>query len=425
MAVLTWLSGEAKNQQVPVDGEVILGRGKHVQVVLDDQRSSREHARVFCKEDRYFIEDLGSRNGTFLNETQVGREPVPLSIGDNIRIGLSWFCFGEPKIGEDNLESFVGYQVTQQLLHQQGGMLLEAEQEGLDRKVHLRVLSVQIAKNQQYIHHQFMLEVKVLAKLVHRNIALMLDFGSRNMFLYAAFEALEGEELTGYVETHQPLPLPRVLEIARGVARGMEYAERQDVHHLRLAPQVILLSRGRPIINDFGMSRLAGEMAKDEETGVGGDVSPYMAPEQASGKEGDVRSDVYAFGMLLYFLLTGKPPFAQTSPYELLDAIKAGQFEPVATHRPDVPAPLADAIGRMTAQAPAERLGSFRDVLDLLDACEREADLVDIRAEDAKARENEHPLVAAALTWLAQPTNCWIAFPGAAVVLVVLIHLIF
>ncbi len=421
VAVLTWLSGELKNQQVPIEGQAILGRGKHVQIVLDDRRSSREHARVFLKDDEYWIEDLGSSNGTFLNEAAVGKEPVKLKVGDNVRIGLSWFCFGEPKIAEDQLSTFVGYEITRQILHHQGGMLIEAVQEGLDRKVHLRLLSMQIATNAQYIHHQFIQEVKTVAKLVHPNIALLLDFGSRNLFLYAAFEALEGEELKGYVEAHHPLAVPRVLEIARGIARGMEYAERQGVTHLRLQPEVVLLTRGRPIIRDFGMSRLAGEMTRDAETGLA-DVSPYMAPEMLKGGAGDIKSDVYAFGMILAFLLGGKPPYPQTSPYELAEAIQGQPPVDVRALRPDAPEHLLQAIADMTRRDPAQRLAGYGAVLERLDDCGELALIDDVlRASAARAKS---PHLAALDRLLRNPLHCWIAFPGAAIVAVILMHLL-
>ncbi len=180
MAVLTWLSGKNKNQRIPIGEQLVLGRAKSVDVRLDDRRSSREHTRVFVDQGQFKVEDMGSRNGTFVNDTQVvGGKPVTLNPGDILRIGLSWFYFGEPTISEDNLDVFVGYKVTRQLLHHQGGMLLEAVQEALERKVHLRVLSIQIASDAQMIHKRFIEEVRTVAKLVHRNISLLLDFGAR------------------------------------------------------------------------------------------------------------------------------------------------------------------------------------------------------------------------------------------------------
>jgi serine/threonine-protein kinase len=424
MAVLTWLSGERKNERVEVGAELILGRGKHLRIVLDDRRSSREHARVFAQGERYYIQDLGSLNGTFLNDTQVGREAVVLEPGDNIRIGLSWFCFGEPTIAADRLDAFTGYTVSQQLLHHQGGMLLEATQDGLDRKVHLRVISLQISHNAQYLLHQFIQEVKTVAKLVHRNISLLLDFGARGLYLYAAFEALEGEELTGYVEAHHPLPVARVIEIAREMANGLEYAERVGINHLHLEPQVVLLSRGRPILRDFGISRLVDQVAtKDPQTGLL-HVSAYVAPEMTRNEPGGIPADIYSFGLILQYLLTGRAPYPERSPDALVEAIQQREPEALTATRSDIPGPLQEAIRRMTASDPAQRLQHFAEVLELLDTTEREIEIGMICERAQREDARRMPWQRVLRRQLAQPAFCWGVFVGCALLVVTLVWML-
>lgn len=425
-AVLTWLSGARKNERVAVDSELILGRGKHLRLILDDRRSSREHARVYQQGGAYFVEDLGSRNGTYLNDARLGREPVQLQEGDNIRIGLSWFCFGEPTIAKDDLAAFVGYTIHQQLLHHQGGMLLEAEQDRLGRKVQLRVLSMQAGADAETMRQRFVSEVRKVAKLVHPNLSLLLDFGVRGGYLFAAFEAHAGEELTDMVIAHHPLPAARAIELAREIASGLEFAHRKGICHHRLAPEVVRVCRGRPIVRDWGLSRLIDQLQAqtDLEVGAAQGLSPYLAPELISGN-GSEASDIYSFGMLVYFLLAGAPPFAQTSPYELMESIRAGSATPLESVRPDTPAALLQAIGTLTALDPAERPADFGEVLALLDAAEREAEAAEIVAAYHAQEEALEPWQKALRERLANPTFCWVVFCGGAFGMVLLVWGIF
>lgn len=164
---------------------------------------------------------------------------------------------------------------------------------------------------------RFLTEARTTAALSHTNIVRVYDFIIQDGIYYMLMELVEGQSLDKLMsEPRAPLPLPRAAAILSFVARALDYAHNRGVVHRDVKPQNVLIAHedGRVVLSDFGIAKLTEgttlDLTRDGAT-VG--TPTYMSPEQASGKPVDGRSDIYSLGVLLYEMVTGKPPFTGSS----------------------------------------------------------------------------------------------------------------
>jgi serine/threonine-protein kinase len=212
-----------------------------------------------------------------------------------------------------------------------------------------------------------------------------------------------------------------VLDMGKQLAGGLDYAHRQGVTHLNLQPEVILLDGSRPIIRDFGISRLVGEITSDDQTSLGmTGINAYTAPELVTGQKGGFQSDIYSFGLVLYYLLTGKPPYEESSPYDLIEAHQKRVPAPIREVNPEVPQPVQDAIGKMIAKEPRDRPRDFKEVINQLETCHTAFEVIEVRrAYDERARKR-----AVFGKLIQNSAACWALFPAIAVILLGVVYLI-
>ena len=239
----------------------------------------------------------------------------------------------------------------------------------LGRDVAVKVLPDSFAQDAERMA-RFELEAKVLASLNHPNIAQIYGVEDRAMVM----ELVEGETLRG------PLPLETGIDYARQIADALEAAHEKGIVHRDLKPRNIMVTpRGVVKVLDFGLARVAEETGSDKENSPTVTVSPtragvilgtagYMSPEQARGMPVDKRADIWAFGCVLYEMLTGKPTF----PGETTTDILAGVIgrEPDLTR---VPAKVRRMLRRCLEKDPRKRLRDIGDVWELLDMAEAPA----------------------------------------------------
>ena len=169
-----------------------------------------------------------------------------------------------------------------------------------------------------------------------------------------------------------PLPLDLALRVAIQIADALDHAHRQGVVHADLKPGNIMLTRDSVKLLDFGLAKLK---ARDDETpndatrterltevgSIAGTV-PYMAPEQIEGREVDSRTDIFAFGIVLFEMLSGQRPFAGDSRASLMAAIVAAEPPALSSLQPQVPAALERLIRRCLAKDPDDRWQTARDM---------------------------------------------------------------
>jgi serine/threonine protein kinase len=235
----------------------------------------------------------------------------------------------------------------------------------LDRLVALKVLADSLAEKQTLVN-RFFREVTVLASLDHPNIVKFLGAGQEKGIPFLVMEFIEGFNTATLVKQRGKLSVGDALYIIRQSAEAMSYAFAQKIVHRDIKPENIMITRlGNVVITDLGLAKPLDETdlnLTDSGTGLG---SPkYMAPEQSrNAKQADHRSDMYALGGVLYFLLTAEEPFKGASAMELVLAKEKKMVPPARRLNNEVPARLDLLIDKMLAKEPKYRYQSYADLI--------------------------------------------------------------
>jgi serine/threonine-protein kinase len=237
---------------------------------------------------------------------------------------------------------------------------------------------------------RFEREVQSAARLSHPNTIEIFDYGhTDDGTFYYVMEYLRGMSLSELVRRDGPLPPGRVIFLFRQVCSGLAEAHRLGLVHRDLKPgNVFLAVRGGEAdvakVLDFGLVKLTrdpGAVELSSDMTVSG-TPMYMAPEQAIGDRSlDARADIYALGAMMYFALTGQPPFSGDSPFAIMMAQARDPVVPPSQVRPGIPADLEQVILRCLAKKPSERYPSVKALGDALAACAATAEWGPNRAE--------------------------------------------
>ncbi|MBY0506669.1 MAG: serine/threonine-protein kinase [Bryobacteraceae bacterium] len=248
-----------------------------------------------------------------------------------------------------------------------GGMgeVYKARDTRLDRTVAVKVLPEHIALRDD-VRARFEREARAVASLNHPNICSLFDIGPG----YMVMELIEGETLASRIEKG-PLPLDQALKFAAQIADALDRAHRAGVTHRDVKPQNIMLTRDGVKVLDFGLAKsVTSKPGPTDETltkaltaeGTIMGTPQYMAPEQFAGKEADARSDIWAFGAVLYEMVTGRNAFQGANYQSLVGAILAMDPPPMAV-KPFTPSWLERLVRRCLAKDPEERWQSMRDIV--------------------------------------------------------------
>jgi serine/threonine-protein kinase len=255
----------------------------------------------------------------------------------------------------------------------QGGMgqVYRGYQPLLDRTVAIKVLPSVLVESEE-MRGRFQQEARIAANLRHPNIIRVHDFGVREDMIYMVMEHVDGQTLKEHLRTLNAiggrLPLQEVLEITRQVADALAYAHVHGAIHRDVKPANILLTQeGQPILADFGLAVLRGGPRYTASGALWGSPA-YMAPELFKEHEADERSDIYALGIVLYEMLTGRPPFESESPVDLIWQQTSADLPRPSEQVPDLPEDVESVVLRLLAKDPAERYASARDLIAALDA---------------------------------------------------------
>ena len=256
-----------------------------------------------------------------------------------------------------------------------GGMgeVYKAKDTRLDRTVAIKVLPDHVSRDPDR-RARFEREAKSIAGLTHPNICTLHDVGEHAGSMFLVMELLDGETLAHRLEKG-PLPIEQALTVATEIADALSAAHRHGIIHRDLKPSNVMLTKSGAKLLDFGLAKLAahGDQAaisfmsatrSAPLTGEGIIVGTlqYMAPEQLEGKPTDARTDLWAFGAVVYEMLTGKRAFEATSAASLIGAILERDPAPAATLQPLTPPQLDRVVAACLAKDPEERWQSMSDL---------------------------------------------------------------
>jgi hypothetical protein len=253
-------------------------------------------------------------------------------------------------LGPYRLDAFIGG----------GGMgaVFRALDTTLDRTVAVKVLARQESDDEETLR-RFRNEAQSAARLDHENIGRVHAVGSDGDWHYVVFEFIEGENLRDLIRREGPFSPPRTVEVAIQVANALEHASQREVVHRDIKPSnIVITPAGRARIVDMGLARFH-QVTGDADLTVSGmtlGTFDYISPEQARDpRAADVRSDLYSLGCTMFFMLAGRPPFAEGTMVQKL--LQHQQAEPPAITdlRSDVPRRLAAIIGRLMEKDPLDR----------------------------------------------------------------------
>jgi Tol biopolymer transport system component len=255
-----------------------------------------------------------------------------------------------------------------------GGMgeVYKARDTRLDRTVAIKVLPAHIAGRADS-RERFEREARAVASLNHPRICVLHDIGKQDDTSYMVMEFLEGETLASRC-ARGPLPLEQALQYAIQIADALDRAHRAGVMHRDVKPANIMVTRDGVKVLDFGLAKSTKTPGPDEETltaitaeGTVLGTPQYMAPEQLEGKGADARTDIWAFGCVLYEMATGQKAFAGKTSASLAASILASDPPPMKV-KPFTPAALERLVRRCLAKDPEDRWQSMRDLMLLLES---------------------------------------------------------
>ena len=251
------------------------------------------------------------------------------------------------------------------------GEVYKAKDSRLDRIVAVKVLPATFALNDD-IKQRFEREAKTISSLNHPNICTLFDVGKQDGLQYLVMEFIEGETLSEKIK-RGPILMKEFLEISIQIADALDKAHRQGLIHRDLKPGNIMLTKSGAKLLDFGLAKIQMENSAPGVqsitqttplTGVGTllGTMQYMAPEQLEGAEADTRSDIFAFGAVMYEMATGAKAFGGGSQASLIASILKEEPRSVSEISPLLPPILEQTISQCIAKDPEQRWQSVADL---------------------------------------------------------------
>jgi tRNA A-37 threonylcarbamoyl transferase component Bud32 len=243
-----------------------------------------------------------------------------------------------------------------------GGMaeIYKAYQPGVERHVAIKVLHGHLRDNADSIQ-RFQREARSIGQLQHPHIVRVLDFDAEADVYYMVMDYMQGGALDSVLAQKRMLPVDQAVRITLQLADALAYAHEQGMIHRDIKPSNILFSdesHRHALLTDFGLARLLDEQHRITMTGALVGTPNYMSPEAARGERCDARSDLYSLAVVLYELVTGRTPYAATTPYSFLMKQDKESLPPPRTLNPKLPAALETILLKALAKAPSARYQS-------------------------------------------------------------------
>jgi serine/threonine-protein kinase len=240
-----------------------------------------------------------------------------------------------------------------------GGMsvVYKAKDRSLGRIVAVKVMHESFTNDKGFLK-RFQQEAHSAANLAHPNIVTVHDIGQDEYKHYIVMEYVEGQTLKNIIRSYneEPMPMSRALDLMIQVCNGIGYAHRANLVHCDVKPQNVIVTVDEQVkVADFGIARAVSTATQVQQVSQVWGTPQYFSPEQAAGDAPSPASDVYAIGIILFEMLTGRLPFAAESHTAM--ALKHLHTPPplVSEFNPAIPSQLAQIINKLLAKEPAGR----------------------------------------------------------------------
>ncbi len=272
------------------------------------------------------------------------------------------------------------YKILEKLGEGGMGVVYKAEDSKLKREVAIKFLPRQIAASEEE-RARFRIEAQAAAALNHPNIAHVYAIEEVDDEMFIVMEYIEGRELREIVGASlKPAPtltLDDVLNYANQIASGLQAAHEKDVTHRDIkSANIMITDKGQIKIMDFGLAKIRGGTQFTKVGTILG-TAAYMSPEQAQGMATDYRTDIWAFGVVLYEMLTGKLPFKGDFEQAVIYAILKEEPEPATGLRTGVPMDLERIVNKCLQKEPSDRYQGANELLVDLRQIKKDSDLTD------------------------------------------------
>ena len=283
------------------------------------------------------------------------------------------------------------------------GEVYKAKDTRLDRTVAVKVLPRHLSESLE-VRQRFEREAKTISQLSHPHICTLYDVGNQDGVEYLVMEFLEGETLADRLG-RGPLPSEQVLRYGIEMADALDKAHRQGIVHRDLKPGNVMVTKSGVKLLDFGLAKAVAPVSTKSSMSALPTITPnltqegtilgtfqYMAPEQLEGKETDGRTDIFAFGAVLYEMATGRKAFEGKSQASLIGAILRDEPPPISIVQPMAPPALDRVVKTCLAKDPEDRWQTARDVLLQLKWIQEGGSQAGVAAPAAARRRNRERL---------------------------------
>ena len=244
------------------------------------------------------------------------------------------------------------------------GLVYEARDPNLERRVAIKTIKVENLSEEAAAEYEarFRTEARSAARLQHPNIVSVYDSDRDGDMAYLVMEFIQGEDLKQHLDRGKRYSLAQSLAMVADLLAALDYAHRQNIVHRDVKPANLLIeANGRVKLTDFGVARIqdSGEATRTQGTMVG--TLKYMSPEQVQGVPIDSRADLFAVGVVLYQLLTGKRPFDGGTDFSIIQQIVGHTPAAPSTFSSSLPASIDAVVARALAKKREQRFASAQD----------------------------------------------------------------
>jgi len=341
-----------------------LGRDPDCDMVLGGDLVSRHHVRLKEFKGGYFVKDLDSLNGIYINDQRVTQ--AELKAGDKLQIGDAVLTFLVESLAKSKEEKILGgYRLLERVGRGGMGTVYRAIQISLDREVALKLLSPELVKDKNFVA-QFFREARAAGQLNHPHIVQVYDVGQEGEEYYYSMEFVRGGSLEDRLRKEGKLAPAEALRIALEAATALEYAESRHIVHRDIKPDNLMLAEdGRVRVADLGLALSLKSGADQKGQPILG-TPHFISPEQALRRDVDIRSDIYSLGATMYRMLTGETLFQGATAEEIVKKAVREEPRPLREVNAAVPERIAALVHRMVQKDPDARFASAKELRETL-----------------------------------------------------------